>query len=125
MSTIAYREEMKMKVTFGIWGFVIGAFMAMIIGFQLGGWTTSSTTQQITKDAVLMSQVASQAAICVTQFVKDPKYNEHIAALQKIDGYERQKFIEKGEWDKMPGQKEATSGVAEACAVGLGTLIKK
>lgn len=123
--TESYRAEIKMKVTFGVWGFIIGAVVAMIIGFKWGGWTTSSTTQQMTKEAVSESQVASQAAICVTQFMKDPQYKEKIVELQKIEGYDRRTFIEKGGWDKMPGQKEATSGVAAACAVGLETLFKK
>jgi hypothetical protein len=35
---------------------------------------------------------------------------------------ERGEFIEKGGWDKMPGQKEAGSGV---CVAGLDELIKK
>ena len=125
MSTSAYREEIKTKVTFGVWGFIIGAVVAMIIGFKWGGWTTSSTTQQMTKEAVLASQVASQAAICVAHFIKEPKYDERLQELQKVDSYERYKYIEKGGWDKMPGQKEATSGVAEACAEGLVALIKK
>ncbi len=125
MSTNAYREEMKMKITFGVWGFIIGAVVAMIIGFKWGGWTTSSTTQQMSKEAVLSSQVASQAAICVTQFIKDPNYKEKIVELQKLDSYDRQKFIQQGGWDKMPGQTEAISGVADACAVGLESLIKK
>ena len=125
MSTAAYKAEVKTKITFGVWGFIIGAVVAMIIGFKWGGWTTSSTTQQMTKDAVLISQVASQAAICVTQFIKDPKYKSKIAELQKLESYDRQKFIESGGWNKMPGQKEATSGVAEACAVGLEALAKQ
>ncbi len=125
MASESYKAEIKTKVTFGVWGFIIGAVVAMIIGFKWGGWTTSSTTQQMNKEAVLASQVASQAAICVTQFIKDPKYKEKIAELQKLDSYDRQGFIGKGGWDKMPGQKEATSGVAEACAVGLENLTKK
>jgi hypothetical protein len=33
--------------------------------------------------------------------------------------YKRSEFIEKGGWDKMPGQKEADYGVARACADGI------
>ncbi len=119
------KDEMKMKIKIGVWGFIIGAIVAMIIGFTWGGWITSSTSQQITKEAVSASQIASQAAICVTQFVNDPKYTENLAAVQKLDSWDRQQFIEKGGWDKMPGQKEALAGVAEACGKGLEALAKK
>ena len=124
----AYRKEInKTKVTFGVLGLIIGAIIAMIIGFNWGGWTTSGTTQQMSEEAVLTSQVASQAAICVAQFIKDPKYNERLQELQKAGSgsWDRSKYIEKGGWDKMPGRKEATSGVAEACADGIMALIKK
>ena len=97
----------------------------MIIGFKWGGWTTAGTTQTMSQEAVLASQVASQAAICVAQFMKDPKFNEKLQELQKLDSWDGSKIIEKGGWDIMPGKKEATSGVANACAEGLAVLIKK
>jgi len=125
MKSESYKSEIKTRITFGVWGFIIGAVVAMIIGFKWGGWTTSGTSDEMTKKAVSESQLASQAAICVTQFVKDPQFKTKIAELQKLESYDRQKFIESGAWDKMPGQKEATSGVAEACAVGLEALVKK
>ncbi len=125
MTKEAYTAEIKTKVKFGIWGFIIGAIVAMIIGFNWGGWTTAGTTQKMSQEAVLASQVASQAAICVAQFMKDPKYNETLQEMQKIDNWDRSKIITKGGWDIMPGKKEATSGVAEACAEGLAVLIKK
>jgi hypothetical protein len=125
MRSEALKEENKTKITFGVWGFIIGAVVAMIIGFYWGGWTTSSTADKMTKEAVVASQVASQAAICVAQFIKDPKYKENLAELQKLDSWDRQKLIAKGGWDKMPGGQEATSGVADACGVGLEALMKK
>lgn len=113
--------EIKEKIKLGAWGFFIGAFVMMIVGFKWAGWTTSGTTQKMTDEAVL----AGQAAICVAQFIKDPKYNEQLQELQKLDSYKRHEFIAKGGWDKMPGQKEAGPSVARACAEGLDALIKK
>jgi hypothetical protein len=49
------------KVKYGIWGFIVGALIAMIVGFMWGGWTTMGTAQTMSDEAVL----ASQAAICV------------------------------------------------------------
>ena len=125
MSTSAYREEIKTKVTFGVWGFIIGAVVAMIIGFKWGGWTTSGTTEQMTQEAVLASQVASQAAICVAQFIKDPNHQEKLQELGKLSSYQRSTFIEKGGWDKMPGEETAGYAIARACADGLEVLLKK
>jgi hypothetical protein len=93
----------------------------MIIGFAWGGWTTAGTTQTMTKEAVL----ASQAAICVAQFMKQPNHEEKLKELGEMDSWKRSEFIEKGGWDKMPGQEKAGSSVAQACAKGLEVLIKK
>ncbi len=112
------KAEMEGKIKYGVWGLICGAVIAMIIGFAWGGWTTSSTSQTKSDAAVL----ASQAAICVAQFMKDPS---KLKELEGIESYKRSEFIEKGGWDKMPGQKEASNGVSRACVDGLEILIKK
>ena len=111
----------KAKLKYGGWGFVLGAVIAMIIGFAWGGWTTSGTTQRMTKEAVL----ASQAAICVAQFMKEPNHGEKLKEIEKLSSWEKAKFIEKGGWAKMPGQEKADYWVCRACADGLELLMKK
>jgi hypothetical protein len=93
----------------------------MIIGFAWGGWTTAGTTKKMNKEAVL----ANQASICVAQFMQEPNSEEKLKELGELDSWNRSEFIEKGGWDKMPGQKEADYGVARACSKGLELLIKK
>ena len=115
------KPETAAKIKYGVWGLICGAVIAMIIGFAWGGWTTSGTTQTITKEAVL----ASQAAICVAQFMKQPNHDEKLKAFEEVNSWERAAAIEKGGWDKMPGQKEADYAVARACADGLELLMKK
>jgi len=109
------------KVKYGVWGLIGGAVIAMIIGFAWGGWTTARTTQRMGAEAVL----AAQAAICVAQFMKEPNAQEHLQALGKISSYQRGPFIEKGGWNKMPGEDTAGPLVARACADRLDVLLKK
>jgi hypothetical protein len=108
------------KVTYGIWGVIVGAGVAMTIGFAWGGWTTSGTTQKMSEQAVL----ASQAAICVAQFMKAPDHKAKIKELQGVESYQRSELIEKGGWDRMPGEEKAAWGVAGACVAGLESVIK-
>ena len=115
------KAEMEVKMKFGIGGLVCGAIVAMIVGFGWGGWVTASTNQKMTDTAIL----ASQAAICVAQYIKEPNSSEKLKEFAAIDSYKRSEFIEKGGWDKMPGQKEASYGVRNACVDGLEVLIKK
>ena len=111
------KPETTAKIKYGIWGLVCGAVIAMTVGFSWGGWTTAATTQTMTKDAV----VASQAAICVAQFMKEANHQKKLKELGEV----RAEVIEKGGWDKMPGQEKAGYAVARACADGLELLVKK
>ncbi|HWO44994.1 MAG TPA: hypothetical protein VNO87_05320, partial [Methylomirabilota bacterium] len=68
---------------------------------------------------------ASQAAICVAQFMKQPNHEQKLKELGDVSSWQRAEVIEKGGWDKMPGQEKAGYAVARACADGLDLLIKK
>ena len=115
------KPENAGKLKYGGWGLVLGAVIAMIIGFSWGGWTTAGTTKTMNDQAVL----ASHAAICVAQFMKDPNHEEKLKELSEVSSYQRSNFIEKGGWDKMPGQEKAGWGVSRACADGINLLIEK
>ena len=115
------KPETEGKIKYGIWGLIVGAVIAMIIGFAWGGWSTSGTTKTMSEEAVL----ASQAAICVAQFMKEPNHKEKLKELKELSSWTRAEFIEKGGWDKMPGQEKAGYLVARACADGLELLVEK
>jgi hypothetical protein len=115
------KPETTGKIKFGVWGLIVGAILTMIIGFAWGGWKTAATTKRMGEEAVL----ASQAAICVAQFMADPNYEENLKKLGELDSWNRYQFIEKGGWDKMPGQEKADYDVCRACADGLEVFIKK
>jgi hypothetical protein len=108
------------KVTYGFWGMVGGAGIAMIIGFNWGGWSTSSTTEKMNEEAVL----ASRVAICVAQFMNSPTHELQVKEFQATDTYKRSELIEKGGWDRMPGQEKAAYGVSSACVTGVEAVIK-
>ena len=112
------KPEMAGKVKFGVWGLICGAIIVMIIGFVWGGWVTGGTRQKMTKEAIL----ASQAAICVAQFMKEPNHQEKLKEMKELNSWKRADFVEKGGWDKMPGQEKAGIYVARACADGLALL---
>lgn len=115
------KPESAAKVKYGVWGLICGAVIVMIIGFAWGGWTTAGTTRTMTQEAVL----ASQAAICVAQFMKQPNPEAKLKDLGEVSSWQRAEVIEKGGWDKMPGQEKAGYAVARACADGLELLINK
>jgi hypothetical protein len=115
---LSVKPETVGNIKIGIGGLIGGAVIAMVIGFNWGGWTTAGATQKISEAAVLKSQ----ATICVAQFMNEAKNTGRIEELQKLSSYDRPAFIANGGWDKMPGQKEADTGVSYACADGLQTV---
>jgi hypothetical protein len=114
-------ETSKAKLKYGVLGLVFGAVGAMIIGFVWGGWTTTGTAKRMTEKAVL----ASHAAICVAQFMKEPSHVEKLKEFEKLNGWEKVDFIQKGGWAKMPGGEIADLYACRACADGLELLAKK
>jgi len=111
------------KVKYGIWGLILGGIIVMIVGFVWGGWTTSGSAKTMSTEAVL----ASRSAICIAQFMKEPSHEEKLKEFEGLYrwGNKRIEFIQKGGWDKMPGQEDAGPAVARACVDGLELLAKK
>lgn len=115
------KPETQVKAKYGSWGLVLGAAGAMIVGFGWGGWTTGGSSRAMTDAAVL----ATRAAICVAQYAKPPNDQQRLKELQATNSWERAALIEKGGWDRMPGEEKANDAVARACADALGALAQK
>jgi hypothetical protein len=118
---MSVKPETEVKLKYGGWGLILGAGIATIVGFNWGGWTTRGTSQQMTEAALL----STRAAICVAQFSAPPNDQRRLKELKAVDSWDRASFIEKGGWDKMPGEEKVTDTVARACAEGLGLLMAK
>ena len=109
------------KIKYGVWGLICGAVIAIIIGFAWGGWKTMGAAETRTKEALL----ATRAAICVAQFMKQPNHQEKLKEFEEVSRWKRAELIEKEGWDQMPGEEKAGYAVARACADGLELLFEK
>ena len=118
---MSVKPETEVKAKYGVWGLILGAGAATIIGFNWGGWHTRAGSQQMADSALL----AARAAICVAQFSKGPNEQQRLKELKAVSSWDRATAIEKGGWDKMPGEEKASDAVARACAEGLETLMAK
>jgi hypothetical protein len=104
-------------------GSAAGAVVAMIVGFNWGGWTLGSTVEKVAKERADSAVVAVLAPICVDQFRQAANASTNLSELNKFNyAWDRGAFIEKGGWAIMPGSEKADSAVAKACAETLGTL---
>lgn len=105
------KTESTAKLKYGGWGVAIGAVVVMIIGFSWGGWVTAKTANKMSEDAV----VQSHGSICAAQFMMGPNQAAKLKELKEVDSWDRRNYIEKGGWDKMPGEENARIYVSSAC----------
>jgi hypothetical protein len=103
-------------------GAAVGAAVAMIVGFDWGGWMLGSSVEKVAKERAETAVVAVLAPICVEQFRQAADAPANLTELNKISyAWDRGTFIEKGGWATMPGSEKADSAVATACAETLGS----
>jgi hypothetical protein len=104
----------------GIWGAVIGSILTMIVGFNWGGWTTSSTAGQVAMKQADAAVTAALVPICLAGEKADRARVEKLGELTALtSSYDQTEFMMKTGWATFPGQADPNRAVAEACASAL------
>jgi hypothetical protein len=83
-----------------------------------------STAKTLADGTANSAVVAAIAPICVDQFQHSADVANNLTALKKTSTWEQAAYVEKGGWATMPGSKAADSGVSQACAAILGSLLR-
>jgi hypothetical protein len=105
--------------TVAFWCCVASAVLTMIVGFNWGGWVTGGTARQRAETMAQEAVVTRLAPICVVQSAQDPANAVKLVALKEESTWQRGEYIGKQGWATMPGEREADSAVARACATLL------
>jgi hypothetical protein len=104
----------------GVWGVVIGSILTMIVGFSWGGWTTSSTANQVAVKRADAAVTTALVPICLAQEKIDSSKGKKLGELRAItSSYEQTEFVMKAGWATFPGTEDPNRDVAEACASAL------
>ena len=104
----------------GIWGAVIGSILTMIVGFNWGGWTTSSTAGQTATKQADAAVTAALVPVCLAGEKTDLDRAKKIAELTAMaSSYDQTEFVMKTGWVTFLGQADPNRAVAEACAAAL------
>jgi len=104
-------------------GAAAGAVVAIVVGFNWGGWTLGSTVEKVAKERADSAVVAVLAPICVAQFRQAANASANLGELNKFSyAWDRDAFVEKGGWAIMPGSDTANLAVAKVCAETLASL---
>ena len=110
------------SVTRLLQGAAAGAVATLVIGFYWGGWVTGGTAKHLAEQSSGSAVVAALSPICVNKFQQSAGATANMAELKKVSSYQQASFIEKGGWATLPGNDNANSGVARACAEMLSNL---
>ena len=112
------KPEVATKVNYGMMGMILGAVIAIMISLKAGFLLPKSDAAQLANAATLNTRVA----ICIAQFTRDPKYRDRLRELKALSFMERDDFIKKGGWDRMPGEAKASDQVNRVCGDRLSEL---
>ena len=113
--------ENSLRVNYGVMGLILGAVIAILVGLNGHFLVTTDTAKRMVDTEVLKTR----AAICVAQFANGPRYPERLKEFKALNFLERDGYIEKGGWDKMPGEEKASNGVNRVCGDRLAEMLEK
>jgi hypothetical protein len=99
-------------------GAVVGAVATMIVGFNWGGWSLSSTANKMAKEQSDLAVVTALAPVCADKFRALPDAAAKTIALSKVDSWKRADEFPK-EFVTLPGETYPSSALVIACSTLL------
>ena len=99
-------------------GAAVGAVATMIVGFNWGGWSLSSTTNKMAKEQSDLAVVRALAPVCADKFHALPDAAAKTIALSKVDSWKRADEFPK-EFVTLPGETYPSSALVNACSTLL------
>jgi hypothetical protein len=107
------------KIKLGLIGAAGGAIALAIVGFNWGGWVTSSTAEVMAKEIAENAVAKRFTPACIARFNQDVKKEQKFKDFKAKDSGDGQKFVEEQGWAPLPGEERPDSKVAEGCAKQL------
>jgi len=96
--------------------------IALVIGFNWGGWVTESTAKRMAEEAEQDGRAALAASICVDRFMEAENAREELASLKDTSVWQRDDFIADGGWVTVAGVESSIPGAADECAQRLAEM---
>ena len=97
-------------------GALVGAVVITWTGFDALAWKTTSTSDALGKRRADLAVVSAMATVCEANFKAAANFPARLAALEKAERYSRGELVQKAGWATMPGSKEPSHEIGQACA---------
>ena len=103
----------------GVYGAVIGAGTAIVVGFSWGGWMTGGGAEELAADRAHDEVVAALVPICLQISQDDPDRMAKMATITEATTYQRRDAVMEAGWATVPGAEAPDRDLAQACIEGL------
>ena len=110
------KRRIVLNIKFLCAGLIVGAILSPVVLFSSGHVITSSNADRLVRESANEAEALAILPYCVAKFRNSANAKENIAALQKVNHWERGQFIMKGGWAMAPDGSDGGSEVANTCA---------
>lgn len=107
----------------GFIGACIGAVALAIFGFTQLGWVSANTAESMVLRSSDAAVAKALVPVCIERAQMDPQSGPMLQELSGVTSTRnRESFVEKAGWAKMPGAETSNGDLADACAQALKEL---
>jgi len=103
----------------GVYGAIVGAVAATILGFAWGGWTTGGNAEKMAKSFASDEVTRAMVPVCLDMSAADPERVAKLATIQDATGFNRRRAVMDTGWATLPGTEAPNRDLAVACIEGL------
>jgi hypothetical protein len=102
-----------------IYGALAGAIAVSVIGFNWGGWVTTSNARTMARTLASDEVTLAMVPVCMNMSADDPQRAAKLAVIQEASGYSRRNAMMETGWATQPGADTPNRDLASACLAGL------
>ena len=102
-----------------LYGAGAGAIALALIGFNWGGWTTSSGADALAKKQSITAVTAALLPYCIERSLGDPNATVVLAELAAAANFGKRAVVEKAGWATPLGMEKPNTDLAQACQLAL------
>lgn len=102
-----------------LYGAVVGAILASVIGFSWGGWTTNRSANEMAEKFATKQVTLAMVPLCLSMSETDPDRMSKLTKVQEATGFTRRNLFMETGWATLPGADTPSRELADACIAGL------
>jgi len=100
-------------------GATVGVLLFGLIGFTAGGWMTTGGADRMYLAVAHETMIAAMVPVCLDLSANDPDRAAKLAVIRETPVASRREAIMTSGWATVPGSKQPSHDLAQACMNAL------